>query len=96
MTEACAKTDGISRHSLNFRFLFSILILTSYFFIVFLVPIGLPLTIICLAFTVLSVQRLNLRSGSHLVLSTRFKYYQSLSFLPRGKSLPLPPRLRHI
>lgn len=41
MTEACAKTDGISTHSLNFCFLFSILILASYFSIVFLVSIGL-------------------------------------------------------
>lgn len=40
MTEACAKTDGISTHSLNFCFLFSILILASYFSIVFLVSIG--------------------------------------------------------
>lgn len=41
MTGACAKTDGISTHSLNFCFLFSILILASYFSIVFLVSIGL-------------------------------------------------------
>lgn len=46
MTEACAKTDGISTHSLNFCFLFSILILASYLSIVVLVSIGLFLPII--------------------------------------------------